>query len=425
MKNRILFISLAVVLILSLSLVGCTTVTPPPIAGTLQIGGSFGLTGAYPEDCQAVLAAYQDYAKYVNDNHKMSPWSSDTFPSGVNLTVKYMDDQGTSASLALTNYETLKDGGLLTQRMSGSAIAKAMFNTLITDSVGATTQASGPYLLTPRSGTIFMNYPIYTDQCAAIADWFMAGWNATHPGVKPRVAYLTDNTFGQTLLTPEMDAYLTKIGYDVVKPVQTVISTTSPINANTQLTWCKDNNINLTLGAMTNVCSQPMMTQADALGIGWNLAYNMTIGLCSPSHLVVFVRDMGTAGNGLVVAGSYPSWTSTAQGVAFCKSLQTTYRGSFNITHVMYQHGLVEAMIQVNALRLAMLNTGKQPSELTSADVLNQGFFKITALDTGGIIPTTISYGAGDVEGAESVVIHQALNGVQVELGTRPLRHVY
>ena len=91
----------------------------------------------------------------------------------------------------------------------------------------------------------------------------------------------------------------------------------------------------------------------------------------------------------------------------------------------MYQHGVVEAMIQVEAIRLALINTGKQPDDLTSADILNDGFFQISGLDTGGIIPTDISYGPGDVEGAEEVRLDRNEGGVDVHLGSWPLRHVY
>jgi ABC-type branched-subunit amino acid transport system substrate-binding protein len=427
-KNRILFISLAVVLILSLSLVGCVKEEPLPITGTVYIGGSFPLTGPYPEDGAAVLAAFQNYAAYVNANHKTSPWG-ETFPEGVTLEVKYLDDAA-SPPTALTNYATLKGQGLKMFRISGSGIATAMKDTLLADNVAATTMASGPYLVTPRVGTIFSNYPIYTDQCAAIADWFFAAWNATHPGVKPRVAYLTNNSFGMTVPTAEMDAYLTKKGYEVVKPVQVLPAVPAgPGDATTALLWCKANNINLTLGAMLVAGAVPTMTEAETLGIGVGQDYEMTIGLGSPAHLLIFLRDApaGT-GDGLVVAGSYPTWSDTCDGVQFCKTLMNTYMtGGFkNTEHVMYQHGVVEAMIQVEAIRLAMLNTGKQPSDLTTADVLNQGFLKITDLDTGGIIPSKITYGIGDVEGAETVRLDQNQNGVDVLLGASyPLRHVY
>ena len=432
MKNRVLLISLAVVLALSVGLIGCGgddgdgngdgNGAPE---GTVLIGGSFPLTGPYPEDGAAILAAFQNYAEWVNDNHKMAPWSTDSFPEGVTLEVVQMDD-GVSPPTAQTNYATLKGQGLKMFRMSGSGIATAMMDTLLNDEVAATTMASGPYLVTPRTGTIFSNYPIYTDQCAAIADWFMDNWEGAEA---PRVAYLTNDSFGQTIPIPEMNDYLESIGFEVVLGCSAV-PTVPPLASDTapMLLWCQANDIDLTLGAMLVIGAVKTMTQAETLGIGWNLAYEMTIGLCSPAHLTIFLRDSGgTVGNGLVVAGSYPPWSDTGDGVEFCKTLMDTYMaGGFEDTeHIMYQHGVVEAMIQVEAIRLALINTGKQPDQLTSADILNDGFFQISGLDTGGIIPTDITYGPGDVEGAEEVRLDRNEGGVDVLLGSPPLRHVY
>jgi hypothetical protein len=396
-----------------------TPTTPPPPQVTLYIGGDFALTGAFAEDCAAILAAFQDYAKYVNETHKLAPWRTETFPTNVTLEVKYLDDE-LKPEKALTNYETLKAQGLMVERISGSVIAQALMDKMVTDNIGATSMASGPYLLTPPK-TIFMNYPIYTDQCAAIADWFMENWKAAGKTAKPRVAYFTNDTFGRSLLTPEMDAYLESIGYEIVgTQVIPQVPTTPPTTA---LMWLKDNNVDLTLGAMINPGSQPTLLEAQRLGMGPNLPYKITFGLCSPSHLAVYVRDMGTQGDGLVVAGSYPTWDDPCDGMVFANELQDTYRPDNRVTHIMYPHGLVEAMIQVEALRLAMLEV--PCDELTSADVLNYGFYKITNLDTGGIIPTPLTYGPADVEGADEVRVDQAQNGKVVLLGTWPLHHIY
>lgn len=414
---------------------GCSS-TPPPVTGnyTVFIGGSFPLTGPYPEDGKAVLDAFQNYAAWVNANHKISPWGP-SFPSNVAVNVTWLDD-GANPVTAQSDYNTLihlgTGSGLKMYRISGSGIATAMKDRLITDEVGATTMASGPYLVTPSTGTIFSNYPIYTDQCAGIADWFMARWLAGGNTSPARVAYLTNNSFGTTLTTTAMNNYLTSKGYQVVLGCPLVDTVpANPAATATSLTWCKSNNISLTLGAMLVAGAVPTMTEADSLGIGWNKAYNMTIGLCSPAHLVIYLRDTGApgtvVGNGLVIAGSYPPWSDTGNGVTFCKTLMNSYMtGGFSSSeHIMYQHGVVEAMIQVEAIRLALINTGKNPDDLTSADILNNGFFKISGLDTGGIIPTTITYGTGDVEGAEAVRLDQGQGGYDVYLGAYPLRHVY
>ena len=88
----------------------------------------------------------------------------------------------------------------------------------MTDRIGATTMAVGPYLLSPPR-TIFIHYPIYTDAGAAIADWFMENWKAAGKTAKPRVAYLTaDNAMGKSLLIPEMEAYLESMGMSLLAP---------------------------------------------------------------------------------------------------------------------------------------------------------------------------------------------------------------
>jgi hypothetical protein len=424
-KIKWAFIASLIVILVALPLFAACPAPPAaeeeeglPAEVTLYIGGNFGLTGPWAEDCVAVLTAFQDYAQYVNETTLLAPWRTETFPENVTLEVKYLDDECLNPEKALTNYETLKAGGLMVQRISGSPIAMAMLDVLDADQVGATSQASGPYLLTPPK-TIFMNYPIYTDQCAAIAEWFMENWAEDRA---PRVAYFTNDTFGRSLLVPEMDAYLEELGYELVSPGQ-IIESVPTAPPTTALLWLKENNVDLTLGAMTNIGSQPSMLEAERLDMGPELGYKITFGLCSPSHLSVYVRDMGTKGDGLVVAGSYPDWDDPCDGIMFCNELQETYRPDDRVTHIMYVHGIVEAMIQVEALRLAMLEVPAE--ELEPADVLEYGFYEINNLGTGGIIPTPITYGPGDVEGADEVVVHQAQNGKQVKIDTWPLRHIY
>jgi ABC-type branched-subunit amino acid transport system substrate-binding protein len=270
-----------------------------------------------------------------------------------------------------------------------------------------------------------MNYPIYTDQLAAIADWFMARWKAGGNTTVAKVCYLNNDSFGRSVPTTAMTNYLQSKGFQVVLPNQEV-SSTPTTDPTAVWEFIIDNDIDLVLGAHTCIGSVPLMKWATQHQIGYNLAHNVTFGFCSPSHLCVYLRDQenpAVNGNGLVVAGSYPCFGSDVDGVQFAEQLQAL--AGHNVTHIMYLHGVVEAMIQVEAFRLALLNTGKQPSQLTSADVLHNGFQKIAGLDTGGIIPTTITYGTSDIEGADAVIVHQNQNGAMVTLGTWPLRHVY
>jgi hypothetical protein len=400
-----------------------TTATPTtevkPV--TLYIGGTFALTGAYAEDCAAVLAGFQDYAKYVNDNHIIAPWYTDKkIPTNINFEVLWGDDQ-LAADKALTIYDDLKSKGLLVERITGSPEGLALKNKLNDDRVGATSQSTSPAYLSPPQ-TIFTNAPIYTDQMAAAAEWFLAKWQADGYIAKPRVAYLTaDSSLGRGIVIPEMQAYLEKLGFEFVgSQFVPMVPATPPT---TQLLWLKDNKVDLALGCMINPGSQPTIKEAVRLGMGPDLDYKITFVFANPAHLQVFVPAMGELGNGVVVTGDFVALDANVAGVKFGNDLQTKYRPDKKISHVMYLDGIIEAMTQVEALRLAALQ--KPADQLTSLDVLEYGYYQIKNFSVGDITISPLTYGPGDVEGVDQVRIQQVQDGKIVEIGAYPLRHIY
>jgi branched-chain amino acid transport system substrate-binding protein len=389
----------------------------PSQAVTIYVGGSFALTGAYAEDTAAVLAGFQDYVKYVNETKKLAPWRTEQFPEKVTLEVLWRDDE-LKPEKALTIYDELKAMGMLLYRVSASQTALPLMDLLKADNIGATTMVSGAYLLTPPR-TIFTNYPLYTDELAAIADWFKANWKETR---KPRVAYLTaDSAPGRSIDIPEMEKYLTDAGFEFVgKQFVPMVPTAPPT---TQLAWLKDNQVDLALGWMINPGSQPTIKEAVRLGMGPNQAYKITFGFAAPSHLAVFAPAMGTLGDGVVVAGSYPPMNhNEIAGVAFCNELQNKYRPNNKVTHIMYLHGVIEAMLQVEALRLAMAEI--PADKLKSTDVLNKGFYMIKNFSTGDITPL-LTFGPGDIEGPDDIRLDQVQNGEVVFIGNYPTHGVY
>jgi len=395
-----------------------TTAPPPPAQKTVSIGGCFALTGAYAEDMAAVLAGFEDYAAYVNETHKLAPWRTETFPENVKIEVLWRDDE-LNVEKVLSIYEELKDKGLLLERISGSPQALALMNLLNEDRIGATTAAVGPYLLSPPK-TIFMQYPIYTDATAAIADWFMDNWEGTKA---PKVAVLTaDNAMGRSLVIPEFRAYLEGIGYDYVGEQYVPLVPTSP--PTTQLLWLKQQKVDLALGVMINPGAQPTYKEMVRLDMGPDKSYKIAFGTASPGHAVVFAQALGEVGNGYLCAGSYPPlYDLSVPGISYCNDLQDSYRPDNRVTHIMYPHGVVEAMIQVEALRLAMQEV--PIDELKSVDVLEYGFYRIENLETGGITSSPLTYGPGDVIGMDKVVVQQVQGGKVVSLGTWPLHNIY
>jgi hypothetical protein len=386
-------------------------------AKTLYVGGTMSLTGAYAEDTAAELAAFEDYTKYVNETKRMAPWRNEKFPTDITLEVLWRDDMLMPAK-ALSIYEELKAKGMLVYRISGSSVAMALKDRLNEDNIGATSMAAGPYLLTPPQ-TIFTSYPIYTDNFGAVADWFIENWKETR---KPRVAYLTaDNAMGKAMEIPEMEAYLKKLGYEFVGSQYVPLIPTTP--PTTQLMWLKEKKVDLAFGVMIDPGSQPTIKEAVRLDMGTRLGSKITFAFCN-SHLEVMMRSMGAElSEGVLMPGDLPPKEYPCAGIKFLNELQDKYRPGKKVTHLMYEHGMVEIMVQTEALRLALQEVPFE--KMKPVDVLKNGFYKIKNFDTGELTGTPLTYGPGNIEGCSAVRLWQAQGGKIVKLGVWPLRHLY
>ena len=386
-------------------------------AKTVYVGGTMSLTGAYAEDSAAVLAGFEDYVRYVNETKKLAPWRKEQWPADVTIELLWRDDELKPAK-ALSIYEELKAKGILVYRCSGSPIALALKDRMKQDSMGATSMTTGSFLMSPP-GTIFTYYPIYTDALAAAADWFKSTWKESR---KPRVAYLTsDNAMGKSIEIPKMKAYLEKAGFEFVGIQYIPLIPTSP--PTTQLMWLKENKVDLALGVLINPNAQPAVKEMVRLGMGPHLAYKMTLAAATPAHMPVFVAAMGELGDGFVVAGGYPPWDDPSPGIKWAAELQKKYRPNKPATHSQYFGGLVEVMTQVEALRLALQKTPVE--KLTPAIVLNNGFFQIKNLDTGGIASSPLNYSSGKIEGVDKVRVDQVKKGKVSKQGVYPVRNIY
>jgi hypothetical protein len=387
-------------------------------AKTAYVGGSMALTGPYAQEVAAVLAGFEDYVKYVNETKSLAPWRSEKFPADVNLELLWRDDELKPAK-ALSIYEELKAKGMLVFRVSGSPQALAVKDRMYQDGMGATSMATGPFLLNPPQ-TIFTNGPIYTDALGAIADWFLTKWKENR---KPRVAFLTaDNAMGKSIEVPEMADYLKKVGYEFVGIQYVPLIPVAP--PTTQLTWLKDKKVDLALGVMINAGAQATVKEMVRLGMGPDREYKMVFGNMSTTQIADFVSGLGELGNGYVSAGSFPPMDHLdVPGVKFCNDLQNKYRPGKKIASVTYELGIIEVMTQVEALRLALKTAPLE--KLKPADVLKEGFYKIKGLDTGGLASTPLTYGPGEVEGPDKVTVYQVQKGKAVMQGLWPCHHLY
>ena len=413
-KIRLALIASVTIMLVALSLL----FAPAIYAKTLYVGGTMALTGAYAEDTAAVLAGYEDYVKYVNETKMLAPWRNVKLPADITLKLLWRDDE-LKPPKAITIYEELKGKGMLVFRCSGSPQARALKDRLFEDGVGAPSMASGPYLLKPPQ-SVFTYYPIYSDDAAAFIDWFLEGWKEAR---KPRFAYLTaDSAFGRSVEVPELTEYVKKAGCEFAGSQYVPMVPKSP--PTTQLMWLKKNKVDLAFGCMINPGSQPTVKEMVRLGMGPHLDYKITFGCATPSHLPVFATAMGELGDGFVVAGGFPTMADlSTPGIKFCNEMQDKYRPGKRVTHIMYVAGIIEAMTQVEALRLTL---EKVPfDKLTPRAVLENGFYKIKNLDTGDMSSTPLTYGPGDIEGVDAVRIDQLEKGKVVKKGVYPCHHLY
>jgi hypothetical protein len=87
-------------------------------AKTLYLGGTMSLTGPYAQDSGAMLVAFEDYVKYVNETKNMAPWRTEKFPADVTLELLWRDDELKPAK-ALPIYEEHKAKGMLVYGYQG------------------------------------------------------------------------------------------------------------------------------------------------------------------------------------------------------------------------------------------------------------------------------------------------------------------
>jgi hypothetical protein len=383
----------------------------------VYIGGSMALTGAYAENMAAVLAAFEDYAKYVNETKSLGPWRGEKFPADIALEVLWRDDELKPAK-SLTVYDELKAKGMLVFAVSGSPQALALKDKLNEDGMGTVSFSSAPFLLKPPQ-TVFTYYSLYSDSLAAIADWFKEDWKLDR---KPRVAYLTaDNAMGKAIEIPQMKAYLEKIGYEFVGAQYVPLVPVAP--PTTQLTWLKQNRVDLALGIMINPGAQPTIKEAVRLDMGPHLGSKITFGFGGVCATAVFERDMGKLGDGVVIGASQATWSQNLPGVKFSTELQKKFHPNKWVVDGSYFAGLTEAMIQVEALRLVLKEVALE--KLTPRVVLEHGFYKIKNLDAGGLTSTPLTFGPGKIQGIDAVNVDQIQNGKAVRLGVWPCRNLY
>jgi len=383
---------------------------------TVYIGGAFALTSPFGEDSTHDLYGFQDYAKYVNENKIIAPWYPEKkFPANITLEVIWQDDQY-QATNVLPVYESVRKKGALVYRNSGTA-PQVLAPRLMQDRVGATSMSCETFLLAPPK-TIFTQFPTFADSAAVCADWFKAKWKENR---KPRYAFFTgDNDAGRSVITPEVKEHMTELGFEFVGSSFVPFVPTSP--PTTQLLWLKQKKVDFALGMMIRAGSEPSIKEAVRLGMGADQAYKIVFAFAYPTSMSPFARNMKELGNGVVSGGDLPDWEYDLEGVKFCLDIMKKYSPEKSIPKVGigYIHGVVEAMVQAEALRLASLGTPLEQVKDPKI-ILENGFWKIKDLDTRGMRPSKLTYGPKKAQGLSSLNITMVQDGKPAIVDVLPI----
>jgi len=216
---------LAVALVAVVSLAACGPAPAGPVEGrkVVEIGYISPATGYAASAEQVVLAAFEDYFRYFNEEG--------TIP-GVTLRLSWVDTQ-TQMPQAISAYVRFVERGvplIFTNQTNALATFKLK---AAKDEVPVITASTTADLVYPP-GWLYSLAPTYAEQFAAWADYIMANWKEERP---PRVAFMIADTEWGRLPVEEGTKYAQSIGIEMLPVAFTPFVT---LDATTQLIRLSD-----------------------------------------------------------------------------------------------------------------------------------------------------------------------------------------
>ncbi len=338
--RKSLFISMTILVVVSLALAACApkpepTPEPPPASteepteepaavpeGPPDLTGEtitlyhFGdLSGPYAAITAPLIHGAEDAVKAVNEAGGIY---------GATLDIKFADDAG-SIDEAVAAYDrfTGDDPNALVMITYGSGEAEALAERFAEDKiVNITAGLSSKAFYGEGSGYTFGLGPIYPDQIAFTMEFLSENWAEYKPadaGDEVKLAYISWPTaFGQGGLTDESRAYLAELGVDIVAEETydvspTADTTTAILNAQAagaNVIWT--NTLAFGPAAVLNdLNSLGLRDQFVVAGDNWTMDLATYAFVADPSYAV-----------GLMAPFPYLWWTDTDNaGVQYAQSL--------------------------------------------------------------------------------------------------------
>jgi branched-chain amino acid transport system substrate-binding protein len=400
MKTRIISICFAIALIagIALPVAGCNGNEPTGTKGPLKVGMMTPSSGPAAEKGAAGGAGIMDAAKYINEELG----GVDGHPLEV-----VWRDSAYDMSKVVTIVKEYKDMGCLMFTTHSSAEMAAAQEIANRDGFpGMATYVSPVNYRPPQH--IYAPLPDYADGWIAFAEYYMKNiWKGTG---KPKMAlHLLANPTGRGAKDGVM-AKADELGIEIVATEEHKTTTISEVES---LTRIKAQNPDVLFIASTPAPTAVIIKNAKELGI-WP---GVTIGV---GHAGLTSELVTLGGADLVegVYGDYPmvTWDDDVKGIEKAREYAQKYNPKYYDTkNVDYLSTWTSTLIVREILLKALKEVGYDV--LSKGDtaawkaVEEKGIQKLSGITINGLIPSGVSYIAGDNRLSRSFKIFKITNG--------------
>ncbi len=383
-------ILMVLVLLISVSIVPFTTGCTQTAQEEIKVGLAYDITGPTSSAQGIIFEGFADYIKFINEK------------GGINNTkINLMwADTGYTLPKALSAYKRFKEQGMVLMAVQAAHEALALKPIVAQDQIPITSTGTDALVLVPPNW-IFAGIEIpWADGFAGFLQWVKDTWKESRP---PRVAIMGfDNALGRSPLLAEK--YWKQYGIQIV--AQEFYAATS-MDHTTQLLRIRDSKADY-VWLSSGGSAQPLITVRDAAKLGIK-DIKFVVGPANDPPWMVANDPVNTEGAYFAKAEPYPD--EALPGMEDIKKAHLKYKGK-PLDTTVYITGWVEAMIAVEALRLAVNDVGVKG---LNGPAVRKGYESMKNFDTGGLT-RPVSYGPDERRGNKYIRIHQAKGGKLVGL---------
>ncbi len=380
---------------------------------TVKIGLPMDMTGPLSSAGRKSVSAWRAYEDYLNN--EKGGWK-DVAGNSVKLKVLY-GDTGFTPQKTVALYKKYKGEGAVAIVNVGSVELAAIRNMLLEDNIPTPTNSGA--LIYPLPSPAFSHWPDYSAVSAAVIDYIKEKWDqaqASSPNKRaPKLAFIGPEGYPswEAGLTPEVMRYAKLHEVEVVGKFYTPLRV---ISTRPQVLAAKTAGADFIFTGVVN--SQGGAVVRDLYDLGLKGDPTKTPGKIEilgmfPMTSTEMIKLAGgrkeVADGALIVGGLAYVWEDQPA-LRLVRKYAEKYGDMVDLDN-SYVHEWLSAMYTDKAIELALQ---KVPGDkLKGADVMD-AFLKIRDLDSGGIVPSPVSFSEEDRIALKKVRIERVRDGKHV-----------